>query len=214
MRQILSTAAPLLALLTAGCFDPDLGTKPFKCASSGQECPDGYHCGTVSNNRVCISDSARVDGGTNTETSPDDGSMAPSKEGPVFVDGAVVQPSTGCDDESSEPNNSATDATDLSFAGSGIIPGWEICYAGDVDQYAIGLDEGQKLVVDVKFAHGQGDLDAALIDPDGRVIDSSRSETDDEQVAVTSAATQGTYIIAVWGFAADTNKYDLVIDKL
>jgi hypothetical protein len=200
-------------LFTAGCFDPDLGTKPFKCAPSGQECPEGYHCEPIRGTRVCISDDVNFDSGVKEDTRPTDGAMLPSKEGPVFVDGAPVKSSTGCDDESSEPNNTAADATDLNFAGSGEVPGWHICYTGDVDQYALDLDEGQKLVVDVRFAHSEGDLEAALLDPDGEVIDASRSVTDDEQVAITSTAKQGTYIIAVWGFGPATNKYDLYIDK-
>jgi len=130
-----------------------------------------------------------------------------SKEGPVYLDGAMVSTAGNCLDASSEPNNHAGTATALP-AKAAIMPGWEICYPHDVDQFAVKLTQGQALTVKVKFKHSKGDLEAALVDPAGFVVSASRSETDNEQVTVT-AAKAGKYIIGVWGFAKATNVYDL-----
>jgi hypothetical protein len=138
---------------------------------------------------------------------PRDGLWA-SKDGPVYLDGAIVKPATNCLDKDVEPNNSAATATPIT--GQGFIPGWEICYPGDIDQYKIKLDLGQRLVVKVKFFHSKGDLDAALVDPSGFVVNASRGEKDDEQVS-TTADKAGIYVIGVYGYGAATNSYDLDI---
>ena len=92
-----------------------------------------------------------------------------------------------------------------------MLPGWEICYPGDIDQYSIELEQHDKLVVIVDFSHAAGDLEAALVNPDGLIIDYSRSETDDEEVSISSALNKGTYTLAVWGYGDAVNKYILDI---
>jgi len=138
--------------------------------------------------------------------SPQHDSPGPStKDGTVYLDGAPVQPSTGCQDESSEPNNNSATATLI--PGTGLLPGWEICYPGDVDHYLLELGPGQQLQVTIQFSHGQGDLDLALLDPNGLIVATSRSETTTEEVTHT-ASTAGAYLFAVYGFAGATNTYD------
>ncbi len=201
-------AAPLLlasAVLT-GCYNPDLGPNPYLCASSGKKCPDGYTCQTRGNVQVCVKD------GLPDAAMPDrriltDAELVPSKEGPLYLDGAIVKPAKGCKDEQSEPNNSADTATLI--PSPGFIPNWEICYPGDVDQFAIPLELGDRLVVKVKFTHSLGDLDVGLVDPAGRVIDESRSLTNEEIVTVATADKKGKYVVGVFGFGTATNTYDL-----
>lgn len=136
--------------------------------------------------------------------------LAPSKEGGVYLDGAVVKPGrTTCLDASVEPNNSGSTATPLSV--TGLITGWEICYPGDVDQYAITLPAGETLTVKVSFVHSKGDLDAAIVAPDG-TITAGRSTTNNETVAVSNTTTSpARTILGVWGFGDATNAYDLEI---
>ena len=129
-----------------GCFNPDLGDSPYKCATTGKRCPSGYQCNPK--NRVCVPDNIKFDAAPKEARVPKDGEFLPSKEGPVYLDGAIVQSSKGCLDESSEPNNTSAQATELHIQGD--ITDWEICYPGDVDHYAIQLDLGDKLVDSVQ----------------------------------------------------------------
>jgi hypothetical protein len=211
LRPAILTTLATLGLLGQGCFDPELGPNPFRCASSGKLCPDGYDCKEIRGAKVCVKQGTVDAGPPKREQSvPRDGLWA-SKDGPVYLDGAIVKPATSCLDKDVEPNNSAATATPIT--GQGFIPGWEICYAGDVDQYKIKLGLGQKIVVKVKFFHSKGDLDAALVDPGGFIVNASRGEKDDEQVS-TTADKAGTYVIGVYGYGAATNSYDLDITIL
>lgn len=193
-----------LTALLAGCYDPDLGDTPFRCAPTGQACPDGYRC---DEQQICVKENKKLDATIGEPKVLTDAELLPSKEGPVYLDGHPTQSSAGCLDESSEPNNSADTATPI--PAPGLIPDWQICYEGDVDHFAVELEQGDKLVVKVKFFHKNGDLEAALVDPDGFVIDMSRSEDDNEELSLSTATKAGTYTIGVYGFADATNSYDL-----
>lgn len=200
LTLMLVTAAALLG----GCYDPELGDTPFRCAPTGKACPDGYSC---NENNICIPGDKKLDAGQGDLKVLTDAELLPSKEGPVYLDGSPTQSSAGCADESSEPNNTAGTATQL--LGGGLIPGWEICYPGDVDHYAIDLDQGDSLVVKVLFTNSDGDLDAAILDPSGFVIAQGRSEDNNEEMSLSTVTEKGTYIIGVYGFADATNTYDL-----
>lgn len=202
--------APLLVAtaLLAGCYNPDLGPNPFLCASAGKKCPDGYTCQSRGNVQVCVRDDI-PDAAMPDRRVLTDAELMPSKEGPLYLDGAIVKPSKGCKDDQSEPNNSADKATLI--PSPGFIPNWEICYPGDVDQFAIPLKIGDRLVVKVQFTHSLGDLDVGLVDPAGRVIDESRGLTNEEIVTVAQADKMGNYIVGVFGFGTATNTYDLDI---
>jgi len=212
MRYAIITA--LSALLGfGGCYSPDLGENPFLC-SALNECPEGYFCHTVKNAAganvdVCLK-TMPPDMGIPDRPFMTDTELLPKKEGPVFIDGALVKPAPlNCADYSDEPNNSAGKATGL-FQ-TGLITGWEICYRGDVDQYSIKLEAGKKLTVKVDFTHSKGDLDAALVAPDG-FITAGRSTTDDETLTVSNTTSSDEkYILGVWGFNFDTNIYNLDI---
>jgi len=135
--------------------------------------------------------------------------LLPRKEGFVYLDRAIVKSKPGCLDDSSEPNNSGATATTLIH--TGLITGWEICYRGDVDQYTLKVGSGKKLTVKIKFTHSKGDLDAALVLPDG-YVQPSRSETDDEILSDTNTTSSTVkYTLGVWGANFDTNTYDLDI---
>jgi len=194
----------LAAALLAGCYDPDLGNTPFRCAPTGKACPDGYRC---SDKQICIPDDKKLDAARPEAHILTDGELEPSKEGPVYLDGHPAKSSEGCLDKSSEPNNTMETATKI--PAPGLIPDWQICYPGDVDHFAIELEMGDKLIVKVKFFNKNGDLDAALLDPDGFVIAQSRSETDNEELSLSTVAKAGTYTVGVYGFADATNSYDL-----
>ena len=203
------------------CSFPKLGLRPIKCSTKYVvDCPKGYACQCIqrpSGNRearcnmvqgleaVCVPGHGG-DLGPPDRSVLNDFELVPKKEGPVYLDNATVKPPGNCLDSADEPNNSGATATMLK-ASSSLIPGWEICYKGDVDQFAVNLTSGQQLSVRVVFTHSKGDLDAALVEPGGQVVDISRSSTDHEQLSWT-ATSAGKHIFGVWGVNA-TNTYDL-----
>ena len=192
----------VLAVSVPGaCYDPDLGDNPFLCANQGDRCPKGYLCvksPKARNTHICVKEGTKVDLGVPDRGKIPDGVRIPSKEGPIFIDGAFAKDPKDCLDKESEPNNSADKATDLTKSATDFLPDWQICYPGDVDQFQIHLDEGDKLMITVTFEQSKGDLDAALFDPDGVLVDAARSETDDEQVSLTAATKKGKYVLGVW----------------
>lgn len=192
-----------LGLGLTGCYNPELGDKPFRCAATGKACPDDYAC----LNQICVPSGqvGKPDLGAD-QFKPFDGKLPWSKDGQIFIDGAVVKSAVGCSDESSEPNNSAATATTL--PGQGFIPGWEICYPGDIDSYAVNANVGQKLIFEIKFSHSKGDLDMALINPKGFVIRDARSEDSNERIEY-NVGEAGRYVFAVWGYDDALNTYDI-----
>lgn len=184
----------------ARCLQACVGGPPVDGGADAPQLPDSVQ---------------QMEGGVDTTTGPD-GPISdmgkPTKDGAVHLDGAPVKPSTGCVDDTSEPNNTSATATDLSAAGTGLIPGWEICYPGDVDHYAVTLTAGQQLTFTIKFVHTKGDLELALLDPDGLVVATARSEDDDEQI-VHTASKAGIHMVGVFGFGAAKNEYDIQLMK-
>jgi len=205
----------------SGCYNPDLGPSPFLCAGTFvQECPDGYekhHHNYDGKKEECIcvpEGEPPPDIGIPDRKIMTDTEILPHKKGHVYMDGAMVFPAGNCADSSSEPNNSAGKATPLATK-SALVPGWEICYKFDIDQYAFKVKSGQKLTVKAKFTNSKGDLDMAMTES-GKVVASGRSTTDNEEVYWT-AVVDGTIIVGVWGAAQAKepnpalNQYDLEI---
>ena len=161
MHKILFGITTAWALSATACYNPSLGDEPFLCAATGKECPDDYQCQAKAKIRICVPAGVNLDAGA-PDTTITDAQLLPSKEGPVFLDGALVENRPGCvDDETGKPNNTSDTATAL--VGTGKISDWDICYPGDVDHYSIEVKTGKKLSIRVEFDHSKGDLDAALL---------------------------------------------------
>lgn len=222
MRSLIPVITLVLVTSLAGCYDPDLGDTPFKCSPTfAVDCPEGYSChkidygGKTGKVDVCVK-VAPPDRGIPDRKVMTDAEILPYKDGPVFIDGAMVFPAGNCADASSEPNNSAGKATPLA-TNSALVPGWEICYKFDIDQYAFKMKTGQKLTVKAKFSNSKGDLDMAMTDTSGKIVSASRTTSDNEEVSWT-ATSDGTFYVGVWGAAQEapkqspaTNQYDLEI---
>jgi hypothetical protein len=207
MRNLLTTS--ILALAVAGC-----GENARICAPGATQpcfCSGGYYgvqvCAENGETWMtcdCKSPLPR-DGGTDRKLL-DDLTMLPRKTGPVWLDQALVKPTTpACKDHSSEPNNSGATATKI--ISQGLLTGWEICYMFDIDQYHFTVDAadvGKTLTIKVEFRHDSGDVEAALLGPTGATIAVSRSNTDNETVATpTGGAVKGTYTLGVWSMCCD-----------
>ncbi|MCA9671855.1 MAG: PPC domain-containing protein [Myxococcales bacterium] len=202
----MTRALALVALFSgclAGCFDPSLGDQPFVCAPNGKPCPDNYRC---NGNNLCVPGSADDIG---IDFVPPD--IKESKEGPLIIDARPVQPPGNCLDAANEPNNTQDTAQEI--LRDGRSPDWEICYPLDIDYFSFDLDTGQSLEVKVIFKNADGDLDAALFDPEKTLVGQGRSDTDDETITLPTVTKKGRYVLAVFGFAGDTNKYDLQITR-
>jgi hypothetical protein len=82
---------------------------------------------------------------------------------------------------------------------------------GDIDIYAVDVESATALSASIEFVHSEGDLELYLINPaQDAVLQSSTSETDDENI--THVATEsGTYYLAVVGYQGATASYNLTV---
>lgn len=108
--------------------------------------------------------------------------------------------------DATEPNDAANAATPLTpgeTAEAAIAP------TGDVDFYRLDVDDGDTVVVDMRFNDERGDLDLGLYDADGTLLDQSISTSDEEQVTYV-VDREGTLYVIVVGFVGATGPYTLV----
>lgn len=82
---------------------------------------------------------------------------------------------------------------------------------GESDYFALNLSRGESITATALFDDTQGDLDVALLGPDGTFVDSSNSVTDDETVSGV-AGQNGTYYVRVYGFSGASAPYSLEVD--
>ena len=117
-------------------------------------------------------------------------------------------------DDAYEENDTLGEAYDL----SGAEGTWLSSIAGmgiqaDDDWYEIDVTSGEeRLVVDLRFTHAEGDIDLAVHDANGAEVVDSTSVTDDEYID-TLLPSSGTYYIRVYYDDAG-NSYDLWWDDL
>jgi hypothetical protein len=136
------------------CVKQIPGAQPGECTLDTSNCTGVYRCvadctlaatceeiigavGSTNSYTTCLAacgGQPPADGGGDgpvvipdlgSDAVPPDAPGTPTKDGTVRLDGAPVQPSTGCVDEQTEPNNNSATATLI--PGAGLIPGWEIC---------------------------------------------------------------------------------------
>lgn len=110
--------------------------------------------------------------------------------------------------DSFEPNNDLANASDVT---PGTYPELTLCSGEDTnDFYAIFLEAGDAITVELFFTDADGDIDLRLLDTDGvATLDSSLSFSDNEEVSATVQNTGFHFIRA--NFFGDRNLYDMVI---
>jgi len=114
---------------------------------------------------------------------------------------------SACPPDVLEPNG----GPDVPRIEPGVYEGLEIC-EGDRDFHPVFARSGQEIVVNVRFSHADGDIDARLIDvAHDRTLVDSNSSTDDETLRH-SATQDGLYAIEIYGFGGDANTYTLEVE--
>lgn len=114
-----------------------------------------------------------------------------------------------CDDDSFEENDMKVNAAPI---GAGEFPALMAC-ANDGDYYAIDLNTGDEIVVDLAFTHADGNIDLRLHNPAGVAVAASMSLDDNEHIAYT-ALLAGTFTLEVFYFkpgAEEGNPYDMTV---
>ncbi|MBN2359435.1 MAG: PPC domain-containing protein [Deltaproteobacteria bacterium] len=119
----------------------------------------------------------------------------------------TVTPATPtCREDGYEDNDDQAHAT---LVTAGTYDG-QTC-AGDEDWFAINLNAGDTLDVNLLFAHANGDLDLQLRAPDGVLLRTSASTDDNEEILDYVVPNAGSYALRVRGFLGAENSYRLSI---
>ncbi len=113
-----------------------------------------------------------------------------------------------CPSDDGEPNNTVATASAMPAATQVV----SICES-DEDFYVLPGTRGKKVVIDVTFRHGDGDLDVQLLGLDGRqILATSDSSSDNEQITATLPL-DGDYTIRVFSLSSGANA-DYFIDAV
>ena len=126
------------------------------------------------------------------------------------MDLTVVAPS--CAADSYEPND--TDAAAVAIS-DGSYPGLTACDTDQHDWYAIDLALAAEITVDLSFIDAEGDVDVAVLAPDGGTLGGGYSMTDDEHVGPLLVDEAGTHLVHVYLYSdaggSPGNSYDMDI---
>lgn len=101
--------------------------------------------------------------------------------------------SRGCIADAFEPNDSLAAARALALGNYGALT---LC-SGDDDFYAFDLLAGDPLELQVLFLHAEGDLDLELHGPNGQVLASASSASDNELISLIAPA-DGRYVLRIF----------------
>jgi len=84
---------------------------------------------------------------------------------------------------------------------------------GDTDFFYVDLTAGQRVTLDVRFSHAEGDLDTELSGP-AEYLTRSVSASDDEQHLLDPVPETGRYVLKVFGYAGAANTYTLALTEV
>ncbi|PIK14839.1 serine protease [Halobacteriovorax sp. JY17] len=106
-----------------------------------------------------------------------------------------------------EENNTFDSAQVISFSGEKDFS----LEKNDTDFFKFDLSKTTTVLIKASFSHGKGDLDMKVFDKDRKVIASSLSTKNIEEVSKTLS--KGTYYIQVYGYKGVGNSYKLSVQK-
>ncbi len=189
-------------------FDDTLGQPVIGLGQSGNvEIGSGYWYGAAA--------AAPADTPTPTPTTPPGATDTPTPTpttppGPTNTPTPTPTQPTGCVDDGYEDNDTCGAARKVT---PGTYRNLQIC-SGDDDYFAVDLQAGDALTMDILFSHDLGDLDVTLYDADClTTLDTSHSTSDNERVAHTAAA-DVTAKLRVYGYQGAENSYEIVVNVL
>ncbi|MEW5795225.1 MAG: PPC domain-containing protein, partial [Candidatus Zixiibacteriota bacterium] len=114
---------------------------------------------------------------------------------------------SGCCDDQYEENDTRATCTPLSEGT------WITAKQADDDWYCIDVTPGyERVLIDCRFSHAEGDIDIRLVNSGGAVLASSRSTDDNEYIDFT-VSTSGVYYIQVF-YGNRCNRYNLWWDDV
>ncbi|MEC4986714.1 MAG: Calx-beta domain-containing protein, partial [Oscillatoria sp. PMC 1076.18] len=118
-------------------------------------------------------------------------------------------------DDNYEENDTRTTAYNLSANERTWLSNLDgLGIASDEDWYKIDITPGyENLVVDLQFAHADGDIDLKVYDANGNFVAGSYSITDNESID-TILPSSGTYYLKVYPYSGSGNTYDLWWDDI
>ncbi len=231
----ITLSALTLSILLPGCYEsfvhePDGSVPPVSCAE------DEFTCASddcVPRALVCDRIPHCVDGSDEAPANADCGDPCGPPE-LRCLNGAYIPASLACDgvfdcadgsdeatinptcelmlcvDDHLEENDCAEEAAVVVPVSTGIAA--QIC-PWDYDHYRLDAFGGGTLTIAIRFEHDRGDLDLRLMNPDGLVVASSISGTDDEEVIWEIADDAlGAYTFMVHGYRGAQNAYVIDID--
>ena len=108
-----------------------------------------------------------------------------------------------------EPNNSRQSAPSIAIRNYHDL---RIC-PNDEDWHALDLRYGDLLSCSIFFQHASGDLELALLAPDGNVVLEQTSGTDNETFSNYFITATGTYWLHVYGYSGATNTYAMELSR-
>ena len=117
-----------------------------------------------------------------------------------------------CADDGFEPNDSLGEPETLE---PGLQEGLVVC-PGNADWFAVALNAGDDISVNIGFTHADGDLELALYSPEDTTapLAESRTRTDDEVAGFSDVPVSGLYLIRVFGADPNvTNTYRLRVER-
>ncbi|MEO1268195.1 MAG: hypothetical protein AAFX99_08860 [Myxococcota bacterium] len=118
------------------------------------------------------------------------------------------RPPDPCTDAFGEPNESRNEATVIASPERWMVE-TRICEE-DTDWYAFMLEPGEVLTINMRFLHGDGDLDMGLYDATGQdPLLTSTSAADEERIQIGPVQTAQTVYLEVYGWQGATNTYTL-----
>jgi hypothetical protein len=191
----ITAALALAALAACNPYDPNLGTRPFKCGTNEPRCPEGYACTGTGTAAVCEltgatdahpgggGDASHVTCGTDTQLEPND----------------------------DIPNAVATPVRAISMDYP--LARLAICPTTDVDMYAFTTSMlGQLARVTVTYDPSQGALELTLLNKQGLPVISGTPSGNQIVISYNKLSVDQWYVRVNAAVVGVQNNYDLDIN--
>ena len=180
----------LSSALAACGYNPDLGSKPFLCATEEPKCPDGYACMDNGGKQECVTTSGNIVDAATTGFQCADDSILEGAGKNDTVATAYVTPV-------------ATTKQDITFAGLAICP------EGDKDTYQVQITVvNSNLEVITSWDSGMP-VSVSILNGGGTSINNGTSNGANSLRAYAANLPVGTYYAQAYASATTKNNYKI-----